>query len=240
MTTKHPKTRVLPFEHLSETPFMGRLLQATSVVIGAKKTGGDPPVSPQAEQYFHEVLGRAMNLAYALDRAERAIRLMGRLPNRSTYRDCGISREVWIRYHFDVYVVTMNTVYDCALLLASATFSLGLAPRVCKNDTVAENRRLVGSTVPAALKRLGKILSVFSGPRHQVVHRAERLSFGGTLEECLLADGLADLIEHTSGGHGATNEYTDLLAHLRHPMRDNLLRQSAKRCRRLCPPSWTK
>jgi hypothetical protein len=82
----------------------------------------------------------------------------------------GINRHAQIVYHIESYIIRTQGLYDRVLKLVDATFHLLNAPRACRADVVLQNLKVKRTKVPAATKRLEKLLSRYSKVRNEVVH----------------------------------------------------------------------
>lgn len=121
--------------------------------------------------YHNEVFHYVGNLTHAMERLEMTPIFLGRFPRTTTFDKSGITIHKWIQYHYSNYIVTVTSIYDTALLLINAIFSLGIEPRLCNDKTVGNNEQVKRSTVKKALDGLGNTIKPYRDPRHFFVHR---------------------------------------------------------------------
>lgn len=95
----------------------------------------------------------------------------------SVYREtrsaarAGATREKYLRFMIESYIVRTQTLYDLALKVTDAVFHLTNADSQCRNQTVTQNLKVKRTAVPGALKSLHKHLDKFVEDRNVVVHR---------------------------------------------------------------------
>jgi hypothetical protein len=74
------------------------------------------------EQYHFNVFSRLSPITTAFERFSQVQLFLKSFPRPKTYRSAGISQDKWLEYHYGVYIVTVVSLADLALLLTNAVF----------------------------------------------------------------------------------------------------------------------
>jgi hypothetical protein len=155
-----------------------------------------------SERYVHLILYRASNLLGIFEQLDYARLLLSRSPTPYVTKRVSIDRAGWTEYHFLVFTAALSGIIDCATLLVSSVYQLGIPERDCKLNFVLSNHWVAGSSSAGALHELNRTLSDNATRRNRYLHRGEKADFGELTDPELLQE-LRMVTRLTSlGGHG--------------------------------------
>lgn len=197
---------------------------STAMSTGAaasKQREKGPPMTPE-KHYAYRVGYYASATSRAIERAENAIAFLGTFPRTRVSRT-SMGRGDWLAYHYFVYCTMLTATYDCALILVNMVYVMGLDPVACRNDTVRENWRVVGTQIPNRLKELEKALVKLRPVRNKFIHHLEEPNFSDAMTLFLAAELIEEL-----GKSGLAQELSSSPAMLRKPVRDYLVRAETR------------
>ena len=120
-----------------------------------------------------EILARLENLIHVVERVTAARYLLERSPRPYRVRRAPFDHDQWTEYHFFVYTTSMASILDCALLLTSSVFDLGIPDRFCTFDVVTQHRVVADTSIPKLLDSLRKSLLQHTARRHRYLHRGQ-------------------------------------------------------------------
>jgi len=170
--TSHPLLEAL-FENVR--PLVSE--SATKLKELAEKTGkirqlhGRPLT--EAEFYDTTAFRHAHALLNCVCRLENIRKFIGNFPSPRMYEKRGISRYIWIEYHYSNYVVTLVTLGDLCLVLINTVFRLGNPEKLCKADIIKNNDWVKRAGVSKKLQSLEKIIERHRSIRTLFIHRGK-------------------------------------------------------------------
>ena len=162
-------------DELIHHPFVKEVFEAARPIMVSER---EHKQSHPAQEWlpdeadFH-VLRVGRGLALLLSLCEQ---LTDALSFLTTYRStrsavrAGASRDKYLRFVFEGYIVRTKTAFDLALKLVDAVFHLTNADSACRDQTVMKNQKVGRTKVPAVLKAMAKHLETFAAARNVVVH----------------------------------------------------------------------
>lgn len=127
----------------------------------------------EAESYDATVFQHAYALLDCVWRLENIRKFIGNFPSPRMYEKRGISRYIWIEYHYSNYVVTLVTLGDACIVLINTIFRLGNPERLCKAHIIKNNHWVKGAGVSKKLESLEKIIETRRSIRTDFVHRGK-------------------------------------------------------------------
>lgn len=132
---------------------------------------GKPPVLSESEEYLVSVFLWKSRLINSFERLEhiRAYLAYFRLPKQ--YKEIGINRTSYLRYHYSNHAVTLRGVFDIALILTSNVFRLGLPEKQCRPDLIIQNAWVRKRGIDKILRQLDSAVSPLREPRNLYIHR---------------------------------------------------------------------
>lgn len=132
---------------------------------------GKPPALSESEYYVVSVFLWTSTLADSFKRLEHIRAYLAYFRLLKQYREIGINRANYIRYHYSNHAVTLLGIFDIALILTNNVFRLGLPERQCRPETVTHNRWVRSRGIDKILQEFDSALEPLRGPRHMSIHR---------------------------------------------------------------------
>lgn len=131
-------------------------------------------VSLDDKQYFHiSVFHKVSAIISGVDRLDYAKKYIERFPSPRTYERKGITQYMWIEYHYSFFVITVDSLFDMALILINEIFQLGNSERNCTPNIIKKNSWIKKSAIASSLGKLEKVTSSYRPIRNLYVHRGE-------------------------------------------------------------------
>jgi hypothetical protein len=115
-------------------------------------------------------IGRILTL---LDRLGNAQEMVLRFPQRTAWERVGITRDVWIEYHYSYFLISLCSLPDLSSPLVNNIFRLGLLPKHCKLWVIKENGWIRGTAVQKALSAIEKNTGSDQVLRNLHIHEGE-------------------------------------------------------------------
>jgi hypothetical protein len=161
---------------LTEHAFSQALFEAVRPAMVAqhefeKAHPGGKYLPDEHEFYLLRVGNRLAVLLSHCEQLDQALVYFSTFRETPTARRAGASRQKYLRYMTENYIVRTQTTEDLVLKLIDAVFHLTNADAQCRHQTIAKNLRVSCTEVPKVLRKLHKRLTDFSEARNIVVHR---------------------------------------------------------------------
>jgi len=131
----------------------------------------EPPELPELEQYVVSVFGWTATLDYSLRRLEHVRAYLAHFRILRQYKESGITRGDYIRYHYSNHAVILLGIFDLALILTNSVFRLGIPERQCRAETVIENSWVRSLGIDEILRKLNSAVEPLREPRNIFIHR---------------------------------------------------------------------
>ena len=155
------ETAAPKLERLAETP-------------GGLRKKGKVASNPPCDSYDHLVFDGTARLLGVLRRLEHANRMIASFPQRARYERAGISRDIWLEYHYSFFVTSLSSLPDLALLLTNSVLRLGIDPRDCTSNLLKRNAWVKGrASILAALNGIEGTVKTYRELRNLNLHRGE-------------------------------------------------------------------
>lgn len=87
------------------------------------------------------------------------------------YRESGIDRAGYIKYHYSNHAVTLLGVFDIALILTNNVFRLGHSEKQCRPELIMQNSWIRMMRFDKILRQLDSAVEPSRKPRHLFIHR---------------------------------------------------------------------
>lgn len=125
----------------------------------------------EPEQYFHSALYYVLRLHDSFERLEyiRTFLTHFRIPKQ--YKEMGIERSDYIKYHYSNHAVNLVGIFDIALILANNVFRLGLPEKQCRSELIIQNSWVRSRGIDKILKNLDSKVLPLREPRNLFIHR---------------------------------------------------------------------
>lgn len=157
----------------------------SSQAIQAYQMGKQPEISfTNKMAYYHNVNHFLSRFIGTIERIEQVPIFIRRFPNSKFFVENNISFYKWVNYHYSNYLVMSVSLYDISLLLTNEVFMLGIEPRRCNEERVANNKLVKETEVKSSLDKIKKAVEEYKDERNLYAHRGEtpKLGFMDRLE----------------------------------------------------------
>lgn len=157
----------------------------SSQAIQAYKMGKQPEISfTNKMAYHHNVNHYLSRLIGTIERIEQVPIFIRRFPNSKFFVENNIGFYKWVNYHYSNYLIMSVSLYDISLLLTNEVFMLGIEPRRCNEERVANNKLVKETEVKNSLDKIKKAIKEYKDERNLYAHRGEtpKLGFMDMLE----------------------------------------------------------
>jgi hypothetical protein len=197
-TESHPWTTEL-LEHNRE--YLHQLIENLRKAINEEARGQIE--LPPHRYYSAEVLEVLKPIYETLDRCRWSAAFVKTFPSADRYEGQGITRNLWIEYHYANFAVAYSSFRDLSLLLINQVFRLGIPPRLVSPESVLSNSWVADTAVPTAVKQVISLAATHQTLRNLYVHRGKIPDVAAILEDEDFRD--LSLISFT-------NQYSDFVS----------------------------
>ncbi|HAS27891.1 MAG TPA: hypothetical protein DCR59_01625 [Dehalococcoidia bacterium] len=128
------------------------------------------PILSDEQQYDYYIFNYSTNIVKVLEQLNNIIIYIKDFPKPKHYAKKGISQYDWIQYHRHMYMVSIVSIYDIALILTNGVFRLGIDEKDVSKKTIENNHWVKKYGVSKILHELEKIISNTKISRNQFVH----------------------------------------------------------------------
>jgi hypothetical protein len=122
------------------------------------------------QQYYYYILHYAMNIVKVLEQLNNIIIYINDFPKPKYYAKRNISQYDWIQYHRHMYIVSIISIYDIALILTNGVFRLDINEKKVSQKTVEDNQTVKKTGVSQILRELREMICNTKISRNQFVH----------------------------------------------------------------------
>jgi len=159
----------------------------------------EPEELSELEQYLVSVFRRTVRLADSLRRLEQVRAYLAHFRILKQYKESGINRADYIKYHYSNHAVILLGIFDLALILTNNVFKLGIPERQCRSEIIIQNSWIHSRGIDKILQELNSAVEPLRQPRNIFIHRgyprdSEPLSDLTGLEIFLKADNSSIII----------------------------------------------
>lgn len=133
---------------------------------------GRPSALSECEDYVVSVFLRTGRLADSFERLEHIRAYLAYFKLLKQYKEIGINRTDYIRYHYSNHAATLLGTFDIALILTNNVFRLGLPERQCRSEIITQNCWVRSKGIDKILRELDSAVEPLREPRHMYIHRA--------------------------------------------------------------------
>lgn len=143
-----------------------------------------------ADWYRYEVFMKQTAIFSVLDKVEYAYAFIQNFPSPRTYeKKFEITQYIWFEYHFQCFVFSIVSLFDCLLILTNSVFRIGLKDSHCKRNPIIDNYWIKQTGFDSLLKDFEKIATRYTDIRNLHLHRGK----GKSVAEVINSDTLAFL-----------------------------------------------
>jgi hypothetical protein len=158
---------------LHENPFMRRMGEHGSAIVGHIFPDGAPePVRAltAVEDYSAGCLVSASHVVDICDQLEIALAYMSGYRQRQRRQGEVITRYEHVGYELENLFLRMTSVVDRSLKLTNVVFQLGIPPRECRFQTVADNTHVSSTQIRSRLREIDKSVKPYRTVRNGIAH----------------------------------------------------------------------
>lgn len=132
---------------------------------------GRPPALSESEDYVVSVFLWTARLADSFERLKHIRAYLSHFRILKRYRESGINRTDYIKYHYSNHAVTLLGVLDIALILTNHVFRLGHPEKQCRSKIIIQNAWVRSRGIDKILRQLDSAVEPLREPRHLFIHR---------------------------------------------------------------------
>lgn len=123
------------------------------------------------ERYVSSVSRLVFDISNIFDQLTHIPIYIRYYPRLKSYRNNGITKDVYIRYQLENHFIRVSTIIDQVALLINEVYRLGLPVYRCSLDAILENSNTRGTKAAKILKEFKKSSQGIKLVRNRIVHQ---------------------------------------------------------------------